>query len=60
MSDTPDRVRERLIECAEACLTHIRVVRFGEAVARYTVADGDRSLDVMIRVACYHKVEPKP
>ena len=53
----PDRIRERLLECAGSCLDHIRVVKWGEATASYTVVDGDYSLDVLVRVACVRKAE---
>jgi hypothetical protein len=55
----PDRLRERLLECAGACLDHIRVVRFGEATAHYTVNEKGYALDISIVVRCNREAEER-
>lgn len=54
---TADHNRERLLECAGACLDHIRNVRWGEGTAHYTVEDDGYLLDVLVQVRCNRKAE---
>jgi hypothetical protein len=60
MPDEPssDKIKLRLLECAESCLNHVRNVRWGEAVSAYVCTDDDGyKYDVRISVKCYERVE---
>lgn len=54
-----DGNRRRLMQCAGACIDHIRMVRFGHATAEYSVPDGDLQIDVSIKVSCFGLRVPK-
>jgi len=55
----PDFVREAITAKAQACLDHVRKVRWGEASAVYEQTDGDLSLLVTISVKSLGYAKPK-
>jgi hypothetical protein len=64
MSDIPtkksDSVREHIAEMAQACLDHVRVVTWGEAISAYVMEDGNGiELAINIRVKAIRRVEKR-
>lgn len=55
--DEPDRVRERIAECATACLDHVRAVAWGQATSEYKTNDGARRISVHIEVKCFERAK---
>jgi hypothetical protein len=52
-SETADPARRRLIDCAAACLDHIRAVQWGTATSQYRTTDRGFDLHVRIEISCF-------
>jgi len=53
----PDRNRDHITSAAQACLDHVRKIRWGTATAGYEVDDGDVRISVNIQVNAIGKAE---
>jgi hypothetical protein len=55
-----DQIRCKLMECAAACLDHIRAVKWGSATSQYITTGKDGlEIHVSIHLSCYSaKKEP--
>ena len=54
-----DDVRDEIAALAQACLDHVRKVKWGAGQARYNITDGDVRLSVDISVISVGKAEKK-